>query len=377
MANVLEFPITGIVASGTSRQMVGGFTNNVLNTAATRAGVVFQAPEDATIIKLGLSLRSTVGTTSRKLRFVLGSVSTTGFFNAVLAATNDYEYNDAALTYDSTAGTITYLDITKDSSGNTISSYNITRGTYYCIVVERGSTPGTWDASNYITLNEGPSTAANQTDWFYNFAVPYAHASSTTKRMGGIGIALSSSKAYGKGAAQHDTQIISAGTTTSYGMRFKLPSTLADNVSINGITFGADVDGTTGTNLEMRLYEDLGTGNAQLLYSYGINENFQEINNTYIRWLFDASQSIKTNKDYIIALCNVNASGNLGMHHFVYQDSKELSLYTNNLIPIRGVEVSSSGVITETSKVYHLNILVDDFTMNGGINNSFGGGFNG
>lgn len=374
---ITELAITGICDSGTS--VVWGSPNTyvALGAVANRSGVVFCAPEDATITKLGINLNTSTGTASRNLRFILADLNATGTYNSVLAATDDYAYNSGSLTYSST-GAMTYLDITKDGSGNAISSYNITKGSFYAILVERGATPGTWDASNTITVNLGTSAATLGTgNFFYSMSVPYG-LSATTKQMGGIGIALSSTTAYGKGFGSHNSQTIATGTNTNYGLRFNLPNDFGDSVTLCGINFACAIaGGTVGNTIDIKLYEDNGNGTATLLYTHTNNENYQEPCNQHISWLFDQAQMLLTNKDYIIAINNNNATGNLDLHHFTYTDVKENTIFTAGYIPIRGVEVSSTGTITEIDKTYHINLLVEGFGMFGGMTATWGGMWNG
>lgn len=376
---ITEIPITGICDSGTSINLYGQQTNALTTATGNNVGIVFCAPEDAAVTKIGMSFYSFTGTAARELKLVICGLTSTGYYDTanILAQTNDYQYNDAAITY-STTGGLTYLDITKDGSGNSISSFNITKGTYYFVGVFRSNATG-WSATNYITMS-APSQTAGGDYFFWSMSGPYSVNSSAAKQMSGNAVLLSSTTAYGKGFGSHGSQTISTGTTTNYGLRFNLPVDFGDNVTLCGINFAADIaGGTTANTISIKLYEDNGNGTATLLYTHTNNENYQEAGPIHISWLFDQAQTVLTNKNYIIAINNASATGDLTLHHYSFTDVKENTLFTAGYIPIRGVEVSSTGTITEIDKTYHINLLVENFVTNtgGGYTASFGGMLNG
>ena len=232
---ITEIAITGISDVGTSITTVGQQLT-VGNTANNIVGVCFNAPEDATITKIGVNFYSSTGTAAKSLKLVITGLTATGFGDTgnILAQTNDYLYNDAAITY-STTGTYTYLDITRDGSGNTISSYNITKGSWYFIGIMRANATG-WSSTEYISV--GLTANSSGGDYFFwTSGSPYHQASTTAKQLSGNALVLSSTTAYGKGFGGHGSQTIATGTNTNYGLRFNLPNDFGDSVTLCGINF--------------------------------------------------------------------------------------------------------------------------------------------
>lgn len=374
-----EIQLIGICDSGTDIRFYT-ITQPFGGTTAAIVGIGFVAPEDATIKKIGMSFNSSTGATARELKLAITGVTATGNVDTanILAQTAAYQYNDAAITYSATGG-MTYLDITRDGSGNSISSYNITKGTAYFVGCLRENNTG-WSSTQFITFNVGHSNGTQLAQMFHTASLPFLQSTSTAKQTSGLALLLSDDKCYGKGFGYHDSQTIAAGVTTNYGLRFKLPAAFGDTVSLSGIRFAADwtTGSTTLKTIDIKLWKDNGNGTATLLHTEQINENnCYQPNDSAMSWLYSTLQVINTDQDYIVTVCNENSTGNLVMHHYTYTDVRENTIFTCGYIPIRGVEVSSSGTITEIDKTYHINLLVEDFGLAGGCSATFGGMFNG
>ena len=376
MPNIIELPIIGINASDANSTTVG-VTYNILTTGTgNNARTIWWMPEDATIEDVGIQLFSSTGTAAREFRVNILDESLT-----VIARTADYQYNDAALTYD-TNGALTVLPIAFDGADNAISSINLTKGVKYTIEIVRTNNTG-WSSTNYISVAGGASNTNNSGDWWSFQSMPTFQPSSGANVLNGMNsVVYSSTKCYGKGYGGHDTQAIASGTTTNYGNRFEFPTAMGSSVEIGGLTFSAQWDGSgiismTG-DLTFKVWQDNNNGTATGLLSFTVGEEYHETASTGTRYIFPSTVQCTTGTKYIITISNVLGTGSFDLNHYTYTDSRENAIFTSAYIPVDGVEVSSSGTITAVSKTYHINPVLEDFiNPSGGYQAKFGSLFNG
>lgn len=231
----------------------GTFNTLLFNATNQQYNVIMQAPEAATITHVGFNF-NTRTLSPGNLTFRIGNVDASGNPGATIYSTTTIASNDAQITYNGATGAFSWI---------AIPSFTVTYGQLVCCTVI--SATGTWDASNFITLNYqiNQSTVTGNRSQF-----PYASRGSA-RQDGVLGGMRSSTTAYGYPIA-HIGFITPQFTTDVQGTRFTVPANLGGSVQLTGVRFNCIFANNDTTNI--RVASLVGTTTTPLL-SYTIDND--------------------------------------------------------------------------------------------------------
>jgi hypothetical protein len=228
---------------------------------------------------------------------------------------------------------------------------------------------GTWDASNFITINYqlNNSSEANGN----RQAFPYASRGSA-RQDGIIGGMRSTTKAYGY-PIKHIVVNNYLFTTDTVGTRFTVPANLGGSVRLSGIRFRATLNNGTTTNV--RVASLVGTTITQLL-DVPFDTDFKNASSGgyTFTYLFDSPINLTAGTQYVIGLNAPGAQMQLGVIQFSNaaswgEDSTALTGTTFGTV--KSGFYTSGGVwadsISELFLIYPIFDLVNAASGSGGL----------
>ena len=231
----------------------GTFNTLTFNGTNQQYNVMMQAPEAATITHVGFNF-NTRTLSPGNLTFRIGNVGTDGNPGATIYSTVTIASNDAQITYGGANGAFSWI---------AIPSFTVTYGQLVCCTVI--SSTGTWDASNFITLNY----QINQTTLTGNRSqFPYGSRGSA-RQDGVLGGMRSSTTAYGY-PIKFISNIAPLFSTDVQGTRFTVPANLGGSVRLTGVRLNCLFSNNDTTNI--RVASLIGTTTTPLL-SYTIDND--------------------------------------------------------------------------------------------------------
>ena len=289
-----------------------GFNTSLIDAATKKAGWVFQATDTSAITALGFRYGTRTGTPVQHRISIQGVSAATGDPDGTAVATAAFT-PPADTTWNSLIQAIT---ISHDGSGNTISSYTLTRGTLYAIVIEpcqNCTAPCSGAATPDSTNNSSFTATMTWSDGRPNF--PYAdtyNGSAWAKGTSAYPVYFyrSASRTYG-----FPIQAISTNATNSSGAEigasFNLPSTWFTSFQVVGARAYLS-PGAAGKTLKIVLYSG-----TTLLQSVTLDtDQFSAAggNRAVDIYFADASlTTLSTGTTYRIGFSPQNTSQNLGL----------------------------------------------------------------
>ena len=329
--------------------------------------VVFQAPKDGNIVKVGFVPDTLTG-------------SPGVLYGQLISMTNTGAGSASTLEQGSMSGASVVVGqmnwITLDNS------YAITRGTFFGVNI-RASTisgEGPWNSNNKITLRQGYNIDSPSGCFKYEF--PYGTSGSSKLQLCGmIAFQYDDNSIYGFTALNRELYA-PAGSGTAYGNIFSIPASIG-SLKVIGMAYvalhPAAIDGTT---LTYRLHTRSGsTATTVETQSYTSSRNFgTQTSNVYRRVIyFDNPVTVNGGTDIIASFETTVTTNTIWKYNF--GTTAEREAMTPWMIT-KGCSIdTSTNAITEEEAIYFISLLVTDITAptggggGGGIAPTFGGGF--
>lgn len=332
-----------------------------LNTSTSKYFYLFQAEEDATITHCAFLQTGLTGSPGT-LRIGIRGLDANGAPNTTWEG-----YGDKTTYAAGDNGKFVWTAITNNNAGGSISSINITRGSFYCVAVECQAT-GSWDASNSLTIGRIWNNISGSGPGF-----PAGRTSAGSVQEGWpIYMIRSSTKAYGYNlaVANQVTGWDNGDTPDEIALSFKLPEQTGTFtvVGIEG-AFGAQ---NNGVSLSLKLFS-VTTAYSSITQLQGAVFDMDVsriLNDQWVTMMFDESTltSLNYDQEYIVSVEVTSSNSSSGAYRtFDVDDSYKSAIAPGTL---KYLTRSNAGTFAETTGVIPaMNILIA--TTSGG---SGGGG---